>query len=286
MLKLYAQLLASLKEVQETMTFPTTHYTQGQPSHFIDIQGTAIAYQQSGQGRPLLCVHGNFASKRWFHEQLQAPPPGWRVIALDLPNFAESGSMPEAISIAAYAHYLRAFVDSLELDNIVLLGHSLGGAVAQVYAAQHAESLQGLILLASAGPQGIKTPEERYAMLTMLHNNRQLMSQVLGPTMGSRQPAYFDALVDDALAMHATCLRGNARALEHYDVSRASARLNCPVWVLRGNLDYLISENIARQTAASFPHARLEQWHDVGHSPQIEAPERFNRALAAFLETL
>lgn len=252
----------------------------------IDVHGVPVAYHEVGEGAPLLCVHGNFASKRWFTEQLRQPPTGWRVIALDLPNFGASGELGGTISIRAYAQMLDTFVRTLGLPRFVLLGHSLGGAVAQLFAAEAPDTLRGLVLVDSAAPSGLKTPEERYRGLELLRNNRPLMTQALSPAIGQRLPAYLDALIDDALAMRPPAFVGNARALEKHNVINALRQVRCPVLVVRGTSDYLITQEMADATVAAFPNARLELFPNVGHSPQLEAPDAFNTLLGEFLKTL
>ena len=254
----------------------------------VNLGGVRVVYQESGTGRPLVCVHGNFASKRWFTEQLKAPPEGWRVLALDLPNFGESDALEGGISIGAYADVLRGFVETLDFSAFALMGHSLGGGVAQVYAARFPDTLSALILIAAAGPSGLVTPEERYVGLEMLKDNPGLMASALEPTMPTGKPSYFDGIVEDALNMNPDAFSGNARALERYNVTSALKKVMCPVLVVRGEQDYLVSEEVARETAAAFAGvsggARLELWEHIGHSPQIEDFERFNHLLNDFLK--
>lgn len=250
----------------------------------VTVNNLSIAYREAGQGRPLLCVHGNFASGRWFSE-VEAPP-GWRVLALDLPNFGDSEAMPEPLSIQAYAAYLHGFVEALELTPLALFGHSLGGAVAEVYAAAHPDTLRGLVLVSAAPPAGLKTAEEHYALLESLQGNAETMAQALAPTTPTRQPEYFGALVGDALKMAPAAFTGNARALEHYDAMEALANVTCPVLVIRCAQDYLITDEMAEATTQAFPNAKLIRHDRVGHSPQIEDPVWFNAHLAEFLEGL
>ncbi len=251
------------------------------PVQHVDVSGLRLAYHGAGEGRPIVFVHGNFASKRWFTEQLKDPPTGWRVIAIDLPNFGDSEPMPEPIGIEAYARYLRGFLEALELKRPVLVGHSLGGAVVQELAAQGHE-LAGLVLLSSPSPKAFVTPEEHYLVLASLVGNRELMMQALAPTVAVNRPDYFPALVDDALRMKSAAYTENGRALARYGVEDRAAKVGCPVLVVRGEHDYLVSEALARETAEIYG-ARLELLGGLGHSPQLEDPKRFGAILRDFL---
>ncbi|HEX7022589.1 MAG TPA: alpha/beta hydrolase [Trueperaceae bacterium] len=249
----------------------------------VEVDGVRIAYHEAGAGEPLVCIHGNFASGRWFTEVLRAPPAGWRVLAPDLPNFGASGRLPGPISIDAYAGALAGFIGALGLERPVLLGHSLGGAVAQASAA-HVDP-RGMVLLSSPGPWSFPTAEEHYAVLQSLAGNAGLMAQALAPTMPTCRPAIFDELVADALRMAPDAFSGNARALERHAVPGA-ARLGCPVLVMQGEHDFLVSRELAERTAGAYPGARLLLLDGVGHSPQLEAPARFRAVLQDFLEGL
>lgn len=255
---------------------------------FVNVVGVKLAYQAAGQGHPLVCVHGNFASKRWFTELLRDPPAGWRVVAPDLPNFGDSDALPEPIRIDAYADRLHGFVTELGLERPVLLGHSLGGAVVQTFAAAHPEVTRGLIVIGSPTPTGLVTAEEHYPFLESLRNDREAMARALAPTMSAtmseRLPDYFDGIVDDALKLHPDGFSGNARALETLTLDTCA--VTCPVLVVRGEHDYLISPRMAERTAAAYPSGRLQKLPGFGHSPQIEDPERFHALLSEFLEAL
>ncbi|GAA5441010.1 uncharacterized protein Rv2715 [Deinococcus caeni] len=102
-----------------------------------------------GRNRTLVALHGNFASSRWWVDLRADPPVRWRVPAPDLPGFAGT---PHAgsVSIAGYADWLQEWLRTQEVTRPVLLGHSLGGAVALEVAARDPQALSGLVLAASA----------------------------------------------------------------------------------------------------------------------------------------
>lgn len=255
------------------------------PVQTIEVQDVNMAYLDSGAGRPLIFIHGNYSSRRWFLNQLHDPLEGWRYLAPDMPNFGLSDPLPVDISIEAYAGYVLAFADALGLQQFVLLGHSLGGSVAQHIAVHAPERVTHLILLASAGPAGHHTSEEHLSLLEKFKGNRDLLGRALAGTVPTNRPDWFDWLIDDAVVMQENAYTGNAVALMHSDLSGLTGNYPGPVLVIRGELDlpHLITDEIAQLTADAYPDGRLLNMQGVGHSPQLEDPERFKATLASFL---
>lgn len=236
-----------------------------------------LAYERAGTGRPVLLVHGNFASRRWWTEQLDDPAPGLDLIAPDLPGFGRSGplpeTMPETAWVAAWADALAGLLDALGIERAGVVGHSLGGAAAQALAVRHPQRVGALLLIDSAPPSGFPTPEANYPVLEVMKSDRNLVHASLAAITPTRVPPYFDALVDDAMAMQPRGFQGNARALASYDLSDETPSVRIPVTVLHGGKDVLVTRAMAEATVAAYPDARFVAWPDVGHSPPLEAPD-------------
>ncbi|MFO7543886.1 MAG: alpha/beta fold hydrolase [Trueperaceae bacterium] len=243
-----------------------------------------MAYERAGGGRPVLLIHGNFASRRWWTEQLDDPAPGLDLIAPDLPGFGRSDplpdSLPEASWVAAWSDALAGLLDALGIERAGVVGHSLGGAAAQALAIRHPQRVSALLLVDAAPPGGFPTPEAHYPVLEAMKTDRNLLHASLAAISPTRIPPYFDALVDDAMAMQPRAFQGNARALAAYDLSADTGAVTAPVTVLHGAKDALVSRAVADATVAAYAGARLVAWPDVGHSPQLEAPEAFRDLLA------
>jgi branched-chain amino acid transport system permease protein len=243
--------------------------------------GIEIAYIESGKGLPVLLVHGNTGSSRWFSRTMDIP--GCRAVALDMPNFGRSGPLGSPADLDRYADAVLAFIAALGLDGPLLVGHSLGGAVAISLAVRHPEALRALVLVDSAAPSGLKTPEDRYPFIEMMRTNRAVLAQALKAVLPAlSDEAFFQSLVDDATRMAPDAFAGNARALARFDYTGRCAAIAKPVLVVWGRKDVIVTEAMARETASAFPKARLEIVEEVGHSIMAEDPGRFVRIVSGF----
>lgn len=239
----------------------------------------AITYDEVGSGFPVVLVHGNFASKRWWTEQLTNPPAGLRLIALNLPGFAGTPGLPDGPSITAWADAVHSFTEQLGLENYGLVGHSLGGAVAQGVLIHHGERVKRALLVDSSPPGGFPPADERLPIWKQLQTDTALLSASLLAIMPTAKISYFTEIVADGQQMDDRYYAGNAVALGSYDFTPQTGRVSAPTHVLHGAKDSIVSTEMAEATAAAY-NTELIVWDDVGHSPQVESPERFNALLS------
>lgn len=248
------------------------------------VKGRKILYRESGAGYPVLLVHGNTGSSLWWTRVGEVA--GARLTAPDLPNFGGSDRLdpaeaPGSSDIDLYADYLIAFAEDLGLFRPVLVGHSLGGAVAISALVRRPELWASAVLVDSAPPGGLVTPEAHYAAIERFKTDRALLRSALGavcPAMDD--PAFLDRLTDEALRMNPESFAGNARALARFDRSGDCGRYPGPVLVLWGRRDAIVTEAMARDTAAAFPMGSLRILENVGHSAMVEDPAAFREILA------
>ncbi|WP_189071405.1 alpha/beta fold hydrolase [Deinococcus sedimenti] len=229
--------------------------------------------------RTLVALHGNFASARWWVDLLADPPAGWRVLAPDLPGFAGTPHKGE-ISIGSYADWVQDWLRAQGIEGPVLLGHSLGGAVALEVAAREPQALSGLVLAASAPLGGLVTPEENYPVLELLRTTPPLMEASLGALFPSRRPANFADLLADGANMAVTHYSGNARALAAWRVD-AAPLAGLPTLVLGGELDPLITPDMVRAQATALGTAATIL-PGRGHGFPQEDPAAFRALLDGF----
>lgn len=242
--------------------------------------------EQPGEQGVLVALHGNFASCAWWTDLLAHPPAGWRVLAPDLPGFAGSDHQGEP-SIASYAAWLRGWLAAHpdgRQERPVLLGHSLGGAVALEFASRWPAELRGLVLAASAPLSGLVTPEENYPVLEMMRGNPALLEISLGALFPSGRPTNFAQLVRDGGNMTPAHYSGNARALAAWKID-PGALAGLPVLVLGGELDPLVSPEMVQAQAAALK-CQATILDGRGHGFPQEDPVAFVHQLQPFLDHL
>lgn len=233
----------------------------------------------------MLLVHGNFAGKSWWRELLGAPPPGTHLISPDLPGFGGSpGGRGFTPSIPRYARSLSRFLDHLGLERAVLVGHSFGAAVAVELALMAPERFPAMFLLSPPPLDGLHTPAHLHPLLESYRHDRRGLRHALESVMRTRIPPYLDDLVDEARRMHPAGFTGNARVLSGWSVDGTLRRYTHPVLVASGDRDALLSPTSARNIARAFPVGAYTLLKDVGHSPQIEAPERVRELLSILFD--
>ena len=253
-------------------------------SRYVKVLDKKIHYLEVGKpsGIPVVFVHGNFASGKWFEPAMEMLPESYHAFALDLPNFGRS-DRTEEVSIDNYGKHVVDFIKQLELEGVILVGHSLGGAVVQNVMVRRPDLLSRVVLIDPAPPDGLKTPPEVYPFLDMYRNNRELLKKALIGTMPTRPVDEFtELLVDEALLMDPRCFTENARALEKYNYSEELKCIEIPFLVIVGRKDILITEEMARSFEKILHTVHVSVLENYGHSINVENPGLFVEMLLEF----
>src|SRR5690348_3057288 len=119
------------------------------------VDGLMTNYQKTGEGKVLLMIHGWGDSGGTFSALANELKDSYQLVILDLPGFGASQAPAELWGTEDFSKFVTKFLDKLSLKPYAVLGHSFGGAVAMVLAADN-PSFKKLILLASAGVRNKK----------------------------------------------------------------------------------------------------------------------------------
>jgi len=116
------------------------------------IDGLQTGVCISGEGKPVVALHGWGGSVQSFWPVAERLAPlGYQVHLIDLPGFGKSDLPPVVWGVADYARFVLAYLEEMHLDRVALLGHSFGGRISLILAAEHPERISRMVLANSAG---------------------------------------------------------------------------------------------------------------------------------------
>lgn len=241
---------------------------------------------------PVLLLHGIGGGRTGWSEvgPALAQAGGCSVFALDLPGYGESAAI-EPFDLAGLADAVERFIVHVGAANAVLVGHSMGGMVAQELAARAPARVAGLVL-ASTSPAFGKADGDwqrafvaaRFAPLDdglgMAGLAAQLVPAMLGSDTAPHRAAAAQALM--AGVPEAT-YRAAVLALLRFDRRAALPAITAPTLVITGEHDRTAPPEVARRMAEKIPAAGLAIVPGAGHLLPIENPAAFAAAVAPLL---
>jgi pimeloyl-ACP methyl ester carboxylesterase len=246
--------------------------------------GLAVGRHSGGAlvpGRPpLILIHGAGGTRLFW-------PPDVRrleaatVYALDLPGHGESPG-PGRSTIEDYAGVVVNWMGAEGIAQAVLVGHSMGGAVALIIALLHPERVAGLVLVASGGRLRVH-PAIREQSVD-LEGLRRTIDLVVEWSFGpSADPRLVELAGRRMVESGGQSLHGDFLACDRFDALDRLGEIRTPTLVVCGSEDRLTPPKYARALAESIPQARLEMVNGAGHMVMLEQPAAVARALAEFL---
>jgi pimeloyl-ACP methyl ester carboxylesterase len=241
---------------------------------------------------PVVLVHGLGADgARFWRRLIPALADEYRVIAVDLPGFGESGKPNALYSPEAYARFLDEIITRRTDEPVALVGHSMGASIALYYANGHPDRVQRMVLASAAGI----LHGTAYAHFLSRMGVRQFLPQVpgIGDAAGKliqRVLTKFERLGPDPatalksaesrqLYLEADPSRIAALALVSTDYSRIVRETQTPTLVLWGGEDEVTPLRVGYLLTSLMPHARLNVVEGGSHMFPLEIPDTFNRSV-------
>ena len=271
----------------------------------VDLGDVSLHVVDAGEGgRPVLLVHGFTANSDEVAGVVEPLADlGWHVVAPDLRGHGQSDrpTDADAYSLELMAADVLAVADRLGWDRFALLGHSMGGGVAQLIALEHPERLTGLVLASTFhGPvPGISMELVQLGCWVV----REAGMEGLADAMAARRAenpesiAAFERL-QEAIPGYAEQSRARLvetspdmwmamapRFVDQEDRLERLAKVDVPTAVIVGELDETMGDD-CRRLAATIPGASLTVIAGAGHVPQLEQPEAWWAAVSGFLGRL
>jgi len=266
------------------------------PSEFLDVAGVRLHVRDTGpkHAPAVILLHG-FGSSLFTWEPWAAElSEKYRVVRYDQPGFGLTGPDPTGdYSDARGMQVLAALMDRLGLARATLIGNSMGGKLAWMFAAEHPDRVDKLVLIS---PDGFASPGFEYGKKPDVPTLARLLPYTL-PTAMVRMtlaPAYGNpaALSDEVLARYRDMMlapgvrRAMIARMEQVDLQPPEPllkRITAPTLLLWGERDGMIPFSNAKDYAALLQNCRVVALPDLGHVPMEEAPSRSLAPVLTFL---
>jgi pimeloyl-ACP methyl ester carboxylesterase len=270
---------------------------------YVTVDDMLVRYRRIGRGAPMVLLHGLGASLEVWNPLVDAVAGRFTTYALDLPGFGLSAPPRFAMTPDAAALFVHRFLDAAVEGRPIIVGSSMGGAVAAVAAGLHPERCAALVLAAPGGFEAEISRELRWmalpvfgelaVWLTRRNPVRGIVNAFADP---DRIPDWLVACVarDFARADVRSSVLGVLRATAGVRglrpdvveaVRAAAARVRCPTLAVWGTADRVIPATQAESVARAIAGARVHRIQGVGHVPFIESAAEFARSVLAFLDT-
>jgi pimeloyl-ACP methyl ester carboxylesterase len=267
----------------------------------VEIAGRKVNYVDMGAGNggpPVVFVHGLGGAWQNWLENIPRVAQERRVLALDLPGFGKSEMPRSEITIPSYGRCVNQFCEQLGLDEVVLVGNSMGGFVAAETAIQFPPRVERLVLVSAAGISNTnlyRRPAQTWGRLAAVlgtygaaHSSaaikrRNIRQVALGFVMRHPTRMRADLCWEQ---VHATGTEGFRDALDSlldYDFRPRLSEIACPTLIVWGKEDMLVPVADADEFEREIPNARKILMDDTGHVPMLERPVVFNDCLMEFL---
>jgi len=272
--------------------------------HF-DLHGDHVAYQDVGDGEPLLLIHGMAGSSATWRAITPLLSRTYRVITPDLPGHGASAKPRGDYSLGAFAAWLRDLLDELQIDKVTVIGQSLGGGVAMQFTYQHPDHCNRLVLISSGG----LGPDVNWILRLASAPGAELVLPVIAPQwvlgagnkirswLGSA--GFHNPRIDEMWDAYSSlsdretrqAFLRTLRSVVDYRGQAVSA-LNrlyltsaLPTQLIWGADDTIIPVAHGYAAHDAIPGSRLDVLDGIGHFPHAEAPAKVAAIIDNFIST-
>lgn len=279
--------------------FEDTPHDTNAPGNFVTTSaGYRLHYTSAGQGSPIVLIHGFMDSHRTWRRNVDVLASAHRVYALDMLGFGSSERVRAPIyTLKQQAQALKSFFDALQIGPAVIIGHSLGGALALQFAYDFPDLVHKLVLVAPATYLYAALPRNglRYIPRGVARGVLGLYQRWQGSRAATVRLAYGAAqrITQDSIGFRKQMLRTRGmhdallfmiQSKREADVPRYLQQVTVPTLIIWGRRDRVLPGSHARRHAQALPNARLEWVETAGHLPHEEQPEQVNWLLQEFLK--
>jgi pimeloyl-ACP methyl ester carboxylesterase len=232
---------------------------------------------------PVILIHGAGGHHLYWPPQVRRLH-GQRILAVDLPGHGKSEGLGHH-SIDDYAAEVAEFVKALRLNRVIVVGHSMGGAVALKLALKFPKRVIGLGVVGSAARLRVNPALLRTAADPS--KAAEAFRMVNDLSFAPVTPVRLKELAGQRMAdTRASILYGDLLACDEFDSTAQAGKIVVPTLIICGAADKMISLGAAEALQQQINGARLEVIRDAGHMVMLEKPDRVAELLEEFIDSI
>lgn len=238
-------------------------------------------YTESGEGTPIIVLHGLMGGLGNFNGVLKHyPKKGYRVLIPELPIY----DLPLLrTNVKSFAKFVEGFITHKKLENVILLGNSLGGHVGLLHTKLHPKKVKALVITGSSGlyesAMGDGYPKRGdYEFI-----KKKAQNVFYDPEIATKEMVdeVFDT-VNNRLKLVKTL--AIAKSAIRHNMSKDLPNMLTPTCIIWGENDIVTPPNVAEEFHNLLPNSELFWIKKCGHAPMMEHPKKFNAILDTWLE--
>lgn len=246
---------------------------------------TSIHYRDMGEGsRTVVFVHGWMVSGAIFDRIIAALPQlDARILVPDLRGTGNSESAKTTYDLERYVEDVEAVIEASGADSVTLIGHSMGGQIAQVVAARHNSKVDQLVLLCSVPASGMSLPEEAIGLFSSSGEDTSKQTAILGMACLQLKDDVREEMLKDAVTISKKCIAESFAAWAAGGFEGELARITAKTLVIGTDDPFLPPEFLDAAVVQPIKGATFHHIPGPGHYPHVEATEATAKIIADFL---
>lgn len=250
--------------------------------------GVELAYRTFGTGSTsVILVHGWMVSGAVYDDLVEAiGTDGLRLVVPDLRGTGRSGSADGTYTIEQYAKDVIAVADAAGAKTFALVGHSMGGQIAQWIAATVPDRVLGAVLLCSVPASGMALPEEAQGLFRNSAQSREMQQTILGLACKQLSDGAREKLLDDAGTISPACIQGAFDSWTGASFAGLLGEIRASVLVVGTDDPFLPQDFLRKAVASQITRASLIYLPGPGHYPSVERPRETAAIVRSFLTPL
>ncbi|MBM7553606.1 alpha/beta fold hydrolase [Thalassobacillus pellis] len=265
---------------------------------YLEIEkGMHLFYEDEGEGKPVIFIHGVWMSSRFFKKQLPYFREGYRVLALDLRGHGKSTHADSGHTVANYAKDLNVFIQKLGLKEITLVGWSMGAFVIWEYLHQFGEQNVKATVIVDELASDFKWPDFDIGafdlpgltgMMQGIQTNQAELLKGFLPLMFKEEVPERELswMLKETLSVPASIASAILFDQSIIDCRQYLAAINVPTLLCFGREEKLIPVAAGEHLHREIRNSTLEIFEGSCHCPFLEEAERFNQVVDGFIQSL